>query len=107
TVSVQPIVEATFASDPGGAVPSQIQAQLTWNGGSPQGWVTFGTTGHSAGDVYDLAVQDSSAVTSTGIYTWSIEVKATVSGSTIDRTYSGNAYVVVNGSSDAFGQGWS
>ena len=61
TINVKPILQTLFASDPNGAVPTQIQAQLTWNGGSPQGWITLGTSGHSAGDIYDLAVQDSSA----------------------------------------------
>ncbi len=105
-VSVYPIVETTFATDAGGSVPTTLKAQLTWNG-SALGWVTFGTSGHSAGDVYDLALQDTSAVTSTGNYSWSVEVEATLpGGATIDRTDSGTASVVVEGSGDAFGYGW-
>src|SRR5262249_42450429 len=52
TVSVQPIIETVQFSDLEGSVPSQLQAQLTWNNGTPQAWVTFSTTGHSAGDLY-------------------------------------------------------
>ncbi|HEV3256736.1 MAG TPA: hypothetical protein VG013_07655, partial [Gemmataceae bacterium] len=109
TVNVQPIIEATFSSDTQGSVPTQIQAQLTWNNGTPQPWVTFSTTGHSAGDVYLLALQVASAVTATGNYPWQVEVKATLpgSGGTIDRIITGNAYVVVNSGSDAYGYGWS
>jgi RHS repeat-associated protein len=92
-------------------VPSQIQAQLTWNNGTPQSWVTYTTTGHSAGDVYVLDTQVSSAVTSTGLYPWQVEVKVTIGGNTIDRIVAGTAVIVVNNSSspytDYFGQGWS
>jgi hypothetical protein len=56
TVNVHPILQTLLASDPNGSVPTQIQAQLTWNNGTPQSWVTFATTGHSAGDVYALSL---------------------------------------------------
>lgn len=49
SVSVKPILEATLASDPAGAIPSQIQVQLTFNGVT-QSWVNFSTTGHAAGE---------------------------------------------------------
>jgi RHS repeat-associated protein len=107
SVTVKPIIQATFASDAQLAVPTQIQAQLTWNNGTPQSWVTFSTSGHSAGDVYLLDLQVASAVTSTGLYPWKVEVQVTQSGDTLDRTIADTAVVVVNGSSDPFGQGWS
>jgi RHS repeat-associated protein len=108
TINVQPVVYTQFASDPTGSVPTQIQAQLTWNNGTPQSWVTFSTTGHSAGDVYALSLQVNTAVTSTGLYPWQVEVKATLpGGDTIDRFTYGNAPIVVNSSGDAFGNGWS
>ena len=65
TVNVLPVVLATLASDFCAAVPSQIQAQLTWNGVA-QGWVTFATTGHNSGDVYALPLQVGSAVSASG-----------------------------------------
>jgi YD repeat-containing protein len=86
-------------------VPTDIQTQLTWNS-TPQGWVTFSTTGHSAGDTYLLGSQVASAVTSTGYYPWSIEVKAYVTGTVLDNTISGYAAVVVNNAS-SYGYGWS
>jgi hypothetical protein len=107
TVDVHPVLEVTVPSDGSDPVPTQIQARLTWNSGTPQSWVTFATTGHSAGDNYVLALQTSSAVSSTGYYPWQIDIDASFSGrGDILRSYSGNAMVVANGSSDAFGQGW-
>jgi RHS repeat-associated protein len=105
TLNVQPVFLATLASDFCAAVPSQIQVQLTWNGNA-QGWITFGTSGHTSGDVYALPVQVSSAVTASGIYTWQVEVKATVGGTIYDRTASGVLPLVVNTSSP-YGAGWS
>ena len=87
------------------AVPSSIQAQLTWNGVA-QGWITFGTSGHNPGDVYYLPLQVASPVASSGIYPWSVEVKASVGGTVYDRTVSGVQPVVVNVASP-FGAGWS
>lgn len=104
TVNVQPIIQATLASDCCAAVPSQIQAQLTWNG-TAQGWVTFDTTGHKPGDVYALPLQVGSPVGASGFYPWSVEVKATVSGTVYDRTVSGSLPVVVS-SPSPFGNGW-
>src|SRR5439155_913906 len=69
TISPKPILEGSLVSDAGGSVPSGIDVQLTWNG-SAGSWVSFTTTSHSAGDTYLLATQVSSAVTSTGAYSW-------------------------------------
>ena len=95
----------SLASDFTAAVPSQVQAQLTWNG-TPQGWVTFGTSGHNSGDVYALPLQVSSAVSSSAHYPWGVEVKATVGTFVYDRTASGVLPVLVNASSP-YGAGWS
>jgi RHS repeat-associated protein len=104
----KPIVEVTYASDPNGTVPTSIQAQLTWNNGTPQTAVTFSTTGHSAGDVYLLDLQDSSAVTFTSAFPWSVTVTAAYSGGiNVVRTVSGKTPVIVNGSASPYGPGWS
>src|SRR5262249_59988221 len=104
SVSVKPILQTTLASDPQGAVPTQIQVQLTWNNGTPQSWVTFSTTGHAAGDVYLLDTQVSSAVTASGRYPYKVEVLASFTGGdTIDRIFSGTASVGVHGSPHALG----
>jgi RHS repeat-associated protein len=104
--SPQPIIGLNYSIDPNGTVPTSIAAQLTWNG-TAQSVVTFTTTGHSAGDVYDLALQVNSAVTVTSAYPWSITVTAAYSGGNVVRSLSGYDLVTVNGSSSAEGPGWS
>jgi YD repeat-containing protein len=107
TVNLSPILEASLTSDPAGSVPSEIDVQLTWNNGTPQSWVTFSTTGHSAGDTYLLAVQEAT-VTGTNAYPWSLYVRSKFSSAApIDRVVSGTAYVVDNGGNNPFLTGWS
>ncbi len=107
TVAPRPIVQAMFASDPNGPVPTQIQVTLTWNGVA-QAPVVFQTTGHSPGDVYLLSTEVASPVTTTGIYTWSLDIQATLPGGTvIDRPVFGTTGVVANGPGDPYGTGWS
>jgi RHS repeat-associated protein len=101
TVNVLPIIETTFYSDSGATLPSTIQDQLTWNNGTPQSAVSFSTTGHNPGDTFLFDVQVASAVTATGNYPFQIQITA----GSVTRYYSGNAYIAVNGSSDALGQG--
>ncbi len=80
---------------------------LTWNGVA-QSPVTFSTTGHSPGDVYLLNTQVASPVTTTGVYPWTITIQATLPGGNIvQSTISGTTAVVVNGSTDPIGRGWS
>jgi YD repeat-containing protein len=105
TINVQPIIQVTMNSCSCTVVPSQIQAQLTFNG-IAQGWITFGTSGHSLGDVYALPLQVANPIASSGLYPWSVEIKATFNGVVYDRTASGVASVVVNNSSSV-GAGWS
>src|SRR5262245_22307384 len=108
TASPQPILEAVVASDPGDAVPTSIQVQLTWNGGAPQSSVTFSTTGHSAGDDYLVAAQVNSAVSSTGAFSWSLAITVNLSGGgTANLNVNGTAYVVSNTTNDPFSSGWS
>jgi RHS repeat-associated protein len=84
---------------------SQILSQKSRRG-VPQGWITFGTSGHNPGDVYYLPLQVGSPVAASGISEWSVEVKATVGNNIYDRTVSGILPVVVNAASP-FGAGWS
>ena len=107
TVAVQPIIDATYYTDPSGPVPTQIQATLTWNG-TAQPPVTFQTTGHSPGDAYLLGIQVANPVASTGVYPWSVLIQATLPGGAIlTSTVGGTAPVTANGPSDPYGQGWS
>ena len=92
---------------PSGPVPTQILVQLTWNG-TTQPPVTFSTAGHSPGDVYQLNTQVASPVTATGVYPWTVTFQATLpGGNVVQSTISGTAAVVVAGSTDPIGRGWS
>ena len=107
TVDVRPIIDTTYQSAPSGPVPTQIQVQLTWNG-TTQPAVTFSTAGHSPGDVYQLKTQVASPVTATGVYPWTVTIQATLPGGNIvQSTISRTSLVVVAGSTDPIGRGWS
>ena len=106
TLNIQPIVTATLASDFCAGVPSQIQAQLTWNG-TPQGTVTYSSfTGHNPGDVYSLPLQVSGTVATTGNYSWSVTAAITVGTMVYNSSASGTTPIVANANS-AFGAGWA
>jgi hypothetical protein len=70
TVDVQPILATTYATT---TLPSQINAELSWNSGSYSAPIVFSTTGHSAGDTYQINLQLGSAVTATGYYPFTVE----------------------------------
>jgi RHS repeat-associated protein len=107
TVDPQPIIDTTYCTDPNSPVPTSIQVTLTWNG-TPQTPVTFQTTGHSPGDMYQLNVQVANPVTTTGAYPWSVDIQANLpNGNVVESTISGAADVVANGPSDPIGTGWS
>jgi hypothetical protein len=97
SVNVFPIVEVTFPSDP--HQPPNSQAQMTLNSQSP---VTF--TLPLFAYPYALAVQSTTAVTSTGMYSWSVQVSE---GSNYSFSLSGGVPIVVSSGSDPFGIGWS
>jgi RHS repeat-associated protein len=110
--NVYPIVEASYTSNPGLGVPTELQARLDWGntGTFPDSgaWTPFTIgSGHSAGDTYDLALQVSSAVTSTGYYPYVIQVQATYGGTSYIYSGYGQDAVVVEGTADPYGQGWS
>jgi YD repeat-containing protein len=108
TTNVKPILEATLAQRSVDSTPTQIQAQLTWNGGTPQSWVTFSNFSGSSTAVYLMATQVASAVASTGVYSWSIKLDASFSDrGDVVRTVTGKAYVVVNDTTQGLGYGWS
>ncbi len=105
TVSPKPIIEFTVTTVAGNGLPTEIDVDLTFNG-TDQGNTVFSTSGHSAGDTYALAVQASSAISSTGAYSWSAVVLTKYSGSTVTDTPSGTAYAVANGATP-IAYGWS
>ncbi len=94
------IVENTI----GATVPSQVSAQLTFNGGTPLTTYYYSTSGFNTGDVQQIAVQATNATgLATGRYTYSIPV--TDIGST-PTTYTGST-TLLNYSGNAFGAGWT
>jgi virginiamycin B lyase len=112
TVHVRPLIALSLTTVPGDPVPTTLQAQLTWNNGTPQPWVTVGTSGLSGGGTYWFALQVSSPVAVTGVYPWKVEVQATLpnGGGTVDRTFTGPASVIATDNTtsvDPFGPGWS
>ena len=108
TVNAKPIVEASFASESAVGVPTSIDAQLTWNNGTPQSVVSFSTSGHSAGDTYLISTQVASAVTSSGRYPWTMTVTAHFSSrGDVLRTVSGYAFVAVEDTTNGLGHGWT
>jgi RHS repeat-associated protein len=105
TVDVRPTIQLTFQTDPQAPVPTQVQAQLTWNG-QQEPAQTFPTTGVSAGEDITMSVQVPNAVTSSGEYNWSATVTATMPDhSTHQASTSGTGFVVSRDSSP-FGAGW-
>jgi RHS repeat-associated protein len=111
TVAVQPIIGETLKT--AGAVPQLLQVRLTWDG-TPQSWVNFQTTGHSAGDSYALAQQVASPVTSSGLHYWKFEVKVTpATGAVYTMNQEGIAGVIATDTTntndpayDKYGAGW-
>ncbi len=106
TVDVRPIIQTTFQTPPNLAV-TQIQVTLTWDG-TPQATESFQTDSQGQGDEFLLSVQVANPVTATGSYPYEVNIQADLqNGSVVQGTTSGVAFVVVNGSSDPIGRGWS
>ncbi len=112
SLNVYPILGFSLATSRNG-VPTSLQAQLTWNNGTPQGWVGFALpSGLQASQTVNADIQSATRVTQTGVYPWSIEVQATFAkGSPIDITFTGVDPVVVGDGTrpayDPYGPGWS
>jgi hypothetical protein len=74
-----PRVQIELQGDPQGAVPNQIQVQLTWGDNPPQAPVTFYTAGHDPAQPYLLTVPVTAAVTS-GVYSWNADLQLSFPG---------------------------
>ena len=91
-------------------VPSQVSAQLTFNGGTPLTKYYYntstGTSTLNTGDVQQINLEATNATSlSTGRYTYSAQVVDIGSG-VATLTYSGGSSVI-NYSSNEFGAGWT
>ncbi len=101
TVSQQPIIQVQLNTPNNASLPSPIQADLTFNG-TAAGTVTYSTTAFTPGDTLTLALQASTAITTTGGCSWSVSVTA----GSFSHTYTGYTFVVAQDSS-TLGAGWS
>src|SRR5262249_30132248 len=93
SVSVRPVVQASLQA-PAGALPAWVRATLTWDGvaGAQQ---SFATAGLAPGQLWTLALQPPSAVTTSGRHSWSLSVTADYGNPNLNvvKTASGVAYV--------------
>jgi hypothetical protein len=99
TVDSRPVVGVVLPTNPSNGVPTSIDATLTFNG-TTFSTVTFSTTGHAAGDTYSLSLQVPSgyAITTSGIYDWTVDVTAHFSGSSdLSLTVDGTTGAVAGG----------
>jgi RHS repeat-associated protein len=106
TVDVRPVMQVALSSGSGDPVPTSITADLTFNG-VDSGPIQFSSAGHNPGDTYLLAVQDPTAITASGNYSWSMTVTVTTNGGSTPLTISGTMPVVVGDNSNSLGNGWS
>src|SRR5262249_46888176 len=92
-VNNHPIITPQVPSDPPPGMPGKVSAQLSLNGGSPQTSQSFSTTGFHQGDLLTIGQQVASAVTTTGRYTYSLQITMNY-GTPIVRTINGAIFVV-------------
>ena len=104
-VGAEPIISAQLQTANNAPLPATITVQLTWNGGTPQTAQTYYTSGLSAGELFTLAQQVNTAVTTTGLYNYSLQVVLNY-GTPVTLTYSGTTAVIAEDSSP-YGAGWT
>jgi YD repeat-containing protein len=98
------VVETSLLA--GGGVPSQLSAQLTFNGvaGTSYG---YSTTGLTDGRTLRFALQADTSALATGRYNWQLDVTTTYSGVPTVHSFTGSTNVVNRNSASApFGRGW-
>ena len=104
TANPLPIIVVEHPLDPAQAVPSQVGAQLTFNGSAGTTWY-YDTSQFTPGDIQQIALQANATSLSTGRYSYSAQV-VDIRGGTTTFTYSGSA-TVINNSTSPFGDGWT
>jgi len=90
----------TFPTDSGSSLPTQIQAQLTWNNARRSRGDLRPTTGHSAGDLRPGRQVSSAVKQHRHLSLAGADRRQLSDRGDVVRTVSGNAVVVVTGSSD-------
>jgi hypothetical protein len=103
----QPILLGLLLGNAAGNPPTSISESTTWNGGAAQATESFNTSGLPSGTDYFLRDQNNATVSSTGYYSWTLNLLARFNGhGDVRRYYIGNS-AVVNNVNSAFGPGWS
>lgn len=108
TVNVEPIIPVAIAPNSLYGTLEEIEAQLTWNGGTAEPAVTFTPDGPNE---QVIGVQQDAPVAESGENGWEITYTLTYSGGSQTGRASGNLPVVVQDSSvsgqqDPYGAGW-
>jgi YD repeat-containing protein len=105
STSVKAIVQASIQSDNSTSLPATITGTLTWDyntGSATTQTFSYSTSGDSPGDVLTIAVQVSSAVTTSGRHPWQLQI-STPGGT---KTVTGYSFVDVQDTSH-YGAGWT
>ena len=104
-----PIVVAEHVLDPTKSAPSQVEAQLTFNG-TPQTAYYYNTSSLQPGDIQQIALQANASALSTGRYAYTVNIYDLRNGVPTTFTYNDTA-TVINESKDptfsALGAGWT
>ena len=104
TANPEPII--VFENTIPSTVPSQVSAQLTFNGGTPLTTYYYGTSTLNPGDVQQVALEATNATAlATNRYTYSGQFVDVGSG-LATQTYSGST-TLLNYASNTFGAGWT
>ncbi len=100
----RPVVTLETSLLSSSAVPTSIDAQLTF-GGIVGSTVSYSTTGLTAGSPLRFVLQVDASSLSTGYYDYTLTLTAWIGGTSYARAYTGSQ-AVVNRSSSEFGGGW-
>ena len=99
-----PIFLADHPLDPTLAVPTQVSAQLTFNGTAGTTYY-YDTSGFIPGDIQQVALQANATSLATGRYAYTVSI-GDIRGTTTTTTINGTA-TILNGSTNPIGSGWT
>ena len=99
-----PIIAVDTQLAPGVGVPSAISARLTFNGVAGTTY-SDSTAGLAIEQAMRFALQADGSGLPTGVYNYTLTVTMTISGATVNQSFSGRQAIVNRGSSE-YGAGW-
>jgi RHS repeat-associated protein len=106
-VNNHPLVQLSISTPTNAPLPTSIVATLIFNSVT-QTAVTYSAmpAGAVPGDTLTLTLQDSTLITSTWRYPWSVQLQVNTSGGPNNQTINGDQIVIVEDNSP-FGSGWT